>query len=87
VVDPDKLSAELDLAARLGYALDLEEFREDVRCVAAPVLQAEMAIAAYTISAPANRFRLRRADRGCPERCSIGLPAGAPRLTGPKAVS
>jgi DNA-binding IclR family transcriptional regulator len=62
VVDPKKLSAELDLASRRGYALDMEEFREDVRCVAAPVLQGEAAIAAYTISAPANRFRSRRAE-------------------------
>jgi DNA-binding IclR family transcriptional regulator len=62
VVDPEKLSAELALAARRGYALDLEEFREDVRCVAAPILQGEEAIAAYTIAAPANRFRLRRTE-------------------------
>src|SRR5207302_4231935 len=61
VVDPENLSAELDLAARRGYALDLEEFREDVRGVAAPILQGEEAIAAYTIAAPANRFRVRRA--------------------------
>jgi IclR family acetate operon transcriptional repressor len=78
VVDPDKLSAELDLTARRGYALDLEEFREDVRCVAAPVLQAEAAIAAYTISAPANRFRLRRAELIEAVRraaASVSLPA------------
>ena len=62
VVDPDKLAAELELTSRRGYALDVEEFREDVRCVAAPVLERGAVTAAYTISTPANRFRLRRAE-------------------------
>jgi IclR family transcriptional regulator, acetate operon repressor len=82
VVDPEKLAADLALAARRGYALDLEEFREDVRCVAAPILQGEEAIAAYTIAAPANRFRVRRAVlvdavRAAAASVSISAPRAA----------
>jgi IclR family acetate operon transcriptional repressor len=62
VVDANELDAELQLIARRGYAVDEEEFREDVACVSAPIVEGGAVIAAYTISSPASRFRQRRAD-------------------------
>lgn len=61
IVDPDELNAELDRIAKRGYSWDDEEFREDVRCVAAPIVDGDAVVAAYTIAAPAKRFRQRRA--------------------------
>lgn len=62
LVDPAELAAELDAVAKRGYALDVEEFREDVRCVAAPIVEGGATTSAYTVSTPANRFRARRAE-------------------------
>lgn len=57
--DPDRLQAEFAVIRSQGYATDLEEFTDDVCCVAAPVLVEGRIIAAFTVSSPSQRF-----DRG-----------------------
>ncbi|MGH2561409.1 MAG: IclR family transcriptional regulator [Thermomicrobiales bacterium] len=59
ITDPDDFRDHLARVRRLGYALDDEEHRIGVRCVAAPVRDATgAAIASISISGPA--FRLPR---------------------------
>ena len=49
--------AELDKVRADGYALDLEEFEEGLRCIAAPVRdQTDRVIAALGIAGPRQRF-------------------------------
>lgn len=60
VVDPDEFAAELERTRRRGYAIDEEEFREGIACAAAPVLASGAAVAAYSLSAPVERFRQHR---------------------------
>ena len=62
IVDPEALRRELAAIRARGYAFDDEEFSEGVSGVSAPVLLAEIPIAAYTISTPTERFRARRDD-------------------------
>ncbi len=62
IVQPDELELELERIRLLGYAIDEEEFREGVACVAAPVLTDGHAHVAYSISAPVERFGRRRAE-------------------------
>jgi IclR family acetate operon transcriptional repressor len=57
IVDPQALRAELAAIRARGHAFDEEEFTEGVSGVSAPVLQAGIPIAAYTISTPTERFR------------------------------
>ena len=57
IVDGKKLSAEFDTVRSRGYATDLEEFEDGLRCVAAPVFDmADRVIAAVGIAAPAKRL-------------------------------
>ena len=52
-----ELMAELDAVRRRGYALDLEEFEEGLRCIAAPVRDMTgRVVAAIGISGPRWRF-------------------------------
>jgi DNA-binding IclR family transcriptional regulator len=52
-----ELTAELGVVLAQGYALDDEENEEGVRCIGLPLLNAAgEPIAAFSISAPANRF-------------------------------
>jgi DNA-binding IclR family transcriptional regulator len=60
IVGDEQLEAELARIRERGYAYDEEEFSEGVSCVAAPVIQNDVVLAAYTISAPTGRFRERR---------------------------
>jgi DNA-binding IclR family transcriptional regulator len=62
IVEPSELRLELERSHLLGFAVDEEEFREGVACVAAPLLESGFPVAAYSISAPVERFRRRRQD-------------------------
>jgi IclR family acetate operon transcriptional repressor len=57
ITDRDDLLAELAAIRRRGYAIDLEEYAEGVSCVAAPLINDGVAVLAYTVSAPWDRFR------------------------------
>jgi IclR family acetate operon transcriptional repressor len=62
IVDVNEFAIELERTRLRGFSIDEEEFREGVACVAAPVLENGMAVAAYSLSAPADRFRRRREE-------------------------
>ena len=54
---PAALKADLRQIAKLGFALDQEEFADGIGCAAAPIFSAEgQAMAAFSISAPAWRL-------------------------------
>ena len=57
LTDKDELRAELAAVRRRGYAIDREEYAEGVSCVAAPLMSDGVAVLAYTVSAPWDRFR------------------------------
>lgn len=57
IIEPFQLRQELEQIRNQGFALDQGEREEDVRCVAAPVLNHKNSvIAAISISGPANRL-------------------------------
>ena len=57
IVDERKLLAHLELVRNRGYALDLGEHENDVRCVAAPVFdQNGKTVAAISVSGPKDRI-------------------------------
>jgi len=56
ITDPTHLEAEFEQIRANGYALDEEQFQPGVSCVAAPVIDERVAVAAYSISAPSPRF-------------------------------
>jgi len=56
ITDRAQLEAELDAIARVGYALDQEEFYEGVCGISVPIVHAGDVLGAYTISAPMHRF-------------------------------
>jgi DNA-binding IclR family transcriptional regulator len=62
IVDPDEFRLELERIRVRGFAMDEEEFRDGVACVAAPVVADGSAVAVYSISAPVERFRRRRQE-------------------------
>jgi IclR family transcriptional regulator, acetate operon repressor len=57
ITDRHDLLAELAAIRRRGYAIDQEEYAEGVSCVAAPLIDSDVAVLAYTVSAPWDRFR------------------------------
>jgi IclR family acetate operon transcriptional repressor len=57
ITERDDLLAELSTIRRRGHAVDLEEYAEGVSCVAAPLINDGVAVLAYTVSAPWDRFR------------------------------
>ncbi|WP_051127739.1 IclR family transcriptional regulator [Rhodococcus sp. 114MFTsu3.1] len=60
IVEPDCLQADFDAIRERGYSTDLEEFSEDVSCIAVPVLVGDRIIAALTVSCPTSRFERSR---------------------------
>lgn len=63
ITNPLRMRQELSRIHDVGYAVDNEENEEGVRCVAAPIFQADRTItAAVSISAPSGRFPLSRTD-------------------------
>ncbi len=62
VVDPGQLDAELERVRARGYAIDEEEFLAGVGCIAVPVFQRDMLVAAYAMSVPMQRFEQRREE-------------------------
>ncbi|ANZ28548.1 hypothetical protein A4U64_27100 (plasmid) [Rhodococcus sp. WB1] len=51
-----ELQHDFDLIRERGYSTDLEEFSDDVSCVAVPILLEDRIFAAYTVSSPSSRF-------------------------------
>lgn len=62
IVNAGEFTTELERIREQGYAADIEEFKEGVGCVSAPVLESGDVIAAYTVSAPIDRFHKERAQ-------------------------
>jgi IclR family transcriptional regulator, acetate operon repressor len=56
ITDPTRLEAEFEQIRGNGYAVDEEQFQPGVSCVAAPVIDEGVAVAAYSISVPSPRF-------------------------------
>lgn len=64
IVDPVRLDAELEDVRRRGYAQTLEELEEGLNAVAAPIRQADGALAAaLSVSGPAFRMTARDLPR------------------------
>jgi DNA-binding IclR family transcriptional regulator len=62
IVEQSELRLELERTRLVGFAVDEEEFREGVACIAAPLFESGFPVAAYSISAPVERFRRRRQE-------------------------
>jgi len=62
ITELDALRVDFDAIRERGYATDLEEFSEDVSCIAVPVLVGGRIIAALTVSCPTSRFERSRED-------------------------
>lgn len=57
IVAPERLYEELATIRQQRYALDLEEFEEDLRCIGTPIMDATGGvIASISISGPRTRF-------------------------------
>lgn len=69
-----ELLAELDLIRSQGFAIDDEENEIGVRCIGIPILNAAgEPFAAFSVSAPANRFSVEE----CHELAPVALRMGA----------
>jgi DNA-binding IclR family transcriptional regulator len=62
ITDLEELRRELERIRRRGYAVDAEELQLSIAGVSAPVLRGDVAIATYTVAAPAERLRRRRKE-------------------------
>ena len=62
ITELDALRVDFDAIRERGYATNLEEFSEDVSCIAVPVLVGGRIIAALTVSCPTSRFERSRED-------------------------
>jgi DNA-binding IclR family transcriptional regulator len=60
IVDPSRLAEEFESIRSNGFALDEEQFQPGVSCVAAPVVEEGVVVAAYSISVPSQRFNEKR---------------------------
>jgi IclR family transcriptional regulator, acetate operon repressor len=62
ITAPAALERELDAIRERGYSEDREEFVEGVSCVSAPLLAEGVVVAAFTVSAPSQRYDRRRTE-------------------------
>ncbi|WP_231383807.1 IclR family transcriptional regulator [Rhodococcus sp. 114MFTsu3.1] len=62
IIDAAELYEDFETIRVRGYATDLEEFTQDVSCIAVPVLINGRIIAAFTISSPTSRFERHREE-------------------------
>jgi DNA-binding IclR family transcriptional regulator len=58
----DGLEAELAAIRERGYSEDREEFVEGVSCASAPLLADGVVVAAFTVSAPSQRYDRHRTE-------------------------
>ncbi|MCW2882363.1 MAG: Transcriptional regulator, IclR family [Sphaerisporangium sp.] len=66
------LLAELDVVRDQGFAIDDEENEEGVRCVGLPIMNASgQPVAAFSVSAPANRFSIDDCHRLAPSALAM----------------
>ncbi len=64
ITDTKTFLAEIDKARRQGYSVDIQEFRSEVNCVAAPICNGTgKPIAAVGVSAPATRLDQSRSEQ------------------------
>lgn len=78
VTDPAELARRIETAADAGYAIDDEENEIGMRCVAAPIVNADgWPVAALSISAPASRM-----TPAAIERIAAQLVAATTRISG-----
>ncbi|MGB6105831.1 MAG: IclR family transcriptional regulator [Pusillimonas sp.] len=67
ITDPDKFMEHLAHIRSVGYAKDLEEHEESIRCVAAPIFDYRgHVIASVSVTAPSIRLTLERLDDFAP---------------------
>lgn len=57
VDDRAELETELETIREQGYAIDDQERLENIRCVAAPILQEDTVVASISVSGPITRFQ------------------------------
>jgi DNA-binding IclR family transcriptional regulator len=81
ICDRTALGAELERIAARGHSVEEEEFRAGVGGVSAPVQRGHTLIAAFTVSAPIERFRVRRDELTRAVRTAADMVTGA-RPTG-----
>lgn len=62
ITDRGLLEKELTQVAANGYATETEEFSLGVACISVPILRLGLLLAAYTIQAPLERYRVKRAE-------------------------
>lgn len=61
ITDPDKFKKHLKKIKDRGYAVDNQEHEDNINCISAPIFNHQgEAIAAFSISGPANRMTLKR---------------------------
>lgn len=64
ITDPEAFREHLREVARVGFAVDNEEFEPDVRCIAAPVKDySHKVVASVGLSGPVSRLSLERIEK------------------------
>jgi IclR family acetate operon transcriptional repressor len=56
MTDPAVLEVDFDSIRASGYAVDNEEFLDEVSCLAAPIMRFGHVLGSYTVSCPTSRF-------------------------------
>jgi IclR family acetate operon transcriptional repressor len=60
IVDRERLAIELDRIRKLGYGTDDEEFADGLACLSVPIVAGTNVLGAFSVAAPAQRFRAER---------------------------